>query len=101
MDNISIKKAIMINFVSKYSNVFIQLIINSILARLLTPDDYGIVAVITVFINFFTIIADMGIGPAIIQYKDLGEKQISDIFVFTFFVSVLISIGFVAFSYHS
>lgn len=99
MDNISIKKAIMINFVSKYSNVFIQLIINSILARLLTPDDYGIVAVITVFINFFTIIADMGIGPAIIQYKDLGEKQISDIFVFTFFVSVLISIGFVAFSY--
>lgn len=99
MSSISIKKAAMINFISKYSNIFIQLIINSVLARILTPDDYGIVAIITVFISFFTMIADMGIGPAIIQNKELNKKQISDIFIFTFFTSVLISIGFVCFSY--
>lgn len=99
MDSISIRKATIINFVSKYSNIFIQLIINSILARILTPDDYGIVAVITVFISFFTIIADMGIGPAIIQYKDLKEKEISDIFIFTFFAAILTAGGFIIFSY--
>lgn len=99
MSSISIKKATMINFVSKYSNIFIQLIINSILARILTPDDYGIVAIITVFISFFTTIADMGIGPAIIQNKDLNKKEISDIFIFTFFTAIIVSIGFICFSY--
>ncbi len=99
MNNISIKEATIINFASKYSNIIVQLIINSILARLLTPDDYGIVAVITVFISFFTIIADMGIGPAIIQYKDLKEREISDIFIFTFFAAILTTGGFIIFSY--
>ena len=99
MEEINIKKATIINFFSKYSNIFIQLLLNSILARLLTPDDYGIVAIITVFISFFTVIADMGIGPAIIQHKDLSKKQISDIFIFTVFVGLLVSIGFILFSY--
>lgn len=98
MSNISIKKATLINFISKYSNIVIQLLINSILARLLTPDDYGIVAIITVFIGFFTMIADMGIGPAIIQNKDLNKKEISDIFIFTIFIAIVISIGFTLFS---
>ncbi len=52
MANISIKKAALINFIAKYSNILIQLLVNCILARILTPDDYGIVAVITVFISF-------------------------------------------------
>ncbi|CDB16983.1 polysaccharide biosynthesis protein [Clostridium sp. CAG:221] len=41
----------------------------------------------------------MGIGPAIIQHKDLSKKQISDIFIFTVFVGLLVSIGFILFSY--
>ncbi len=99
MENISIKKAAIINFISRYSNILIQILINSVLARLLTPDDYGVVAVITVFISFFTIIADMGIGPAIIQDKTLTKKEISDIFIFTVFTAIAISIGFIIFSY--
>lgn len=99
MDNISIKRATIINFIARYSNIFIQLIINSILARLLTPDDYGVVAVISVFISFFTIIADLGVGPAIIQYKNLTKEEISDIFIFTLIVSIITSIGFIGFSY--
>lgn len=65
------KKAVTINFISKYSIVIIQLILNSILARLLTPDDYGIVSIITVFISFFTIIANMGMRHTVIQNKEL------------------------------
>lgn len=99
MNDISIKKATMINFISKYSNILIQLVINSVLARILTPSDYGIVAIITVFISFFTMIADMGIGPAIIQKKDLEDNEISDIFIFTFIISILIAIIFIYFSY--
>lgn len=96
--NISIKKAVSINFISKYSSIFIQLILNSILARILTPHDYGIVTVISVFIAFFTLIADMGIGPAIIQDRGLTERDISSIFKFTFFTSIIIGIIFILFS---
>lgn len=99
MGTTSIKKAVLINSIAKYSNVIIQLVINSILARLLTPKDFGIVAVIMVFISFFNILADMGIGPAIIQNKELDDKNISDIFLFTIFSAIAMSIAFAIFSY--
>lgn len=99
MSDISIKKATMINFVGKYSNVLVQLILNSILARLLTPSEFGVVAIITVFINFFAILADLGIGPAIIQNKELGKREISDIFIFTLVIAGILSLAFALFSY--
>lgn len=98
-ESISIKKATLINFITKYSNVLIQILINSILARLLTPDDYGIVAIVTVFTGFFTLIADMGIGPAIIQDKSLNDKDISSIFNLTILTAIGISLLFILFSY--
>lgn len=98
-DNSRLKNGIMITFVAKYSNIFIQLIINSILARLLSPEDFGIIAVITVFIAFFNILGDMGVGPAIIQNKSLEEKDISNIFKFLFIAGIFIAGGFYLFSY--
>lgn len=94
MNEIGLKKAVIINFIAKYSNIIVQLILNAILARLLTPDDYGIVAIISVFITFFSIIADMGIGPAIIQNKKLSKEENIDIFTFTIYVAIFISILF-------
>ena len=39
-------------FLAKYSNVFVQIIITSILARLISPEDFGVVAISMVFILF-------------------------------------------------
>lgn len=99
MSNISIKQAAFINFISRYSNVLIQLFINSILARVLTPNDYGVVAVVSVFTTFFSMLADMGIGPAIIQNKELDDKDISNIFLFTVITGFIVSVLFALFSY--
>lgn len=98
-NNITIKRATFINFISRYSNIIIQLGINAVLARLITPDDYGVIAVINVFIVFFTMLADMGIGPAIIQNKELTNEDVSNIFKFTIFSGILISLAFTVFSY--
>lgn len=49
----SMKKAAMINAFSKYFEIVRQLIFSAILSRLLSPEDYGIVAVVTVFTTFF------------------------------------------------
>lgn len=98
MNTSSIKKASIVNIIGKYTNVFIGLIFSAILARLLTPKEFGTVAVVTVFTNFFSLLANMGIGPAIIHNKQLSEEDISHIYSFTVRVGLLISMLFALFS---
>ena len=80
--------------VGKYASILLTLLTTSILSRLLTPQEYGVVAVTTVFTAFFTVIADLGIGTAIIQNKDLTDSEINDIFSFTVYTAVLLAILF-------
>ena len=89
------RKAILINFTTKYSVAIIQLIINLVLARLISPQEFGVVAIITVFSNFFILFSDMGIGPSIIQMKELRQKDYNNIFSFTFYAGILLMIGFI------
>ena len=51
--NISIKKAAFINAAANYSCVILQLGFSAILARILLPEDYGVIGVMTVFTTFF------------------------------------------------
>lgn len=94
-----IKSGVIITFIARYSNVLIQLIIGIILARLLSPEEFGIVAIIMVFITFFNLLADMGIGPAIIQNKDLKKKDDSILFNFTILLGAILAVSFYFFSF--
>lgn len=76
---------------AKYSGIVISLVIAGVLARLLSPDDFGIVAIATVIIAFFGIFTDMGISPAIIQNKNLTEQDLSEIFSFTLWMGMGLS----------
>lgn len=60
-------------------------------ARLLTPEDYGIVAVSGVFIGLMAIISDMGLTAGLINKKEVDKKEISGIFWF----SLVIALGLV------
>ncbi len=92
--DLSIKKAALINMTAKYSVVVIQLLYSAILARILTPKDYGIVSVINVFVVFFTILADLGIGSAIIQRHDLRNDDLNNIYSFSFVLGFGLAIVF-------
>lgn len=94
----NIRKAALINAVGKYAKIILTVIVTAILARILSASDYGIVAVITVFSTFFTTLSDMGFGPAIIQNKDLTDKDIDNIYSFTVYISVALMILFALFS---
>lgn len=95
----SIKKAAIINAAGKYSKVILSIIVEVILARLLTPHDYGVVAVVTVFTTFFATFSDMGIGTVIIQKKDLTKQDINQLYTFTVYAALFLSILFFLFSY--
>ncbi|MEL5892902.1 lipopolysaccharide biosynthesis protein [Bacteroides sp. GD17] len=80
--------------IAKYSGLVISLIITMILARILTPQEFGVVAIATVIITFLSMLCQMGIGPAIIQFKDLTTDDLDDIFSFSFYVGLLLALFF-------
>ena len=51
----------------------ISAVVSILLARILTPDDYGKVALVTVFNNIMYVLLDCGIGTALVQKKEVDE----------------------------
>lgn len=94
MSNISIKKATMINAFSKYFSLAINIIFVAILARIITPEDHGLISLVVVFTSFFTVISDLGIGTSIIQNKDLSQDDVSRLFGLTFWIGLILIILF-------
>lgn len=97
--NISIKKAAMINAIAKYATVFLQLGFVAILSRILTPKDFGVVAVITVFVTLFQLFADSGFGAGVIQNKELSKDDCNNIFSFSVYLGFVLLIVFIGLSY--
>ena len=94
MQTVSIKKATTITVIGKYSGVVIQFVYLAILSRILTPTEFGVVAIITVFTTFFALFSNMGIGPAIIQNKSLNNQDIKSIFALTFYIALTVTLVF-------
>lgn len=66
---------------AKYSGIFISLGITAILARHISPAAFGTMAIATVIMVFLDIFTDLGIGAAIIQFKDLTKRQLNSLFM--------------------
>ena len=70
-------------------------IIFVILARLLSPDDFGIYALATVVIGLSRVFSEIGLGPSLVQRRDLEDVHIRAAFTATLFLS-LVSAGIIA-----
>lgn len=68
----------------------ISLVVTVILARLIKPDEYGIVAIVTVFIALADTFAINGLGNALIQKKDADHLDFSSVFFFNLFFSAVL-----------
>jgi PST family polysaccharide transporter len=91
-----LRSGAIISFAARYSEIAIQILVTAVLSRLLTPSDFGVVAVITVFVVFFQILSSAGIGPAIIQEDSLDQQETATIFNLTILIGLAISLGFFA-----
>lgn len=90
--NMGMRAAAVFQFGSKYISMGASLVITAVLARLIAPADFGLVAIVTVFTGLFALLSDMGVGSAIIQYQDLTEEDYGGIFGF----SVILALGLTA-----
>lgn len=84
---------------AKYSVMIINIIVTAILARLLPPEDFGTIALTVVVTSFFDILANAGIGPAIIQNKDINETDLPNLFRFSTYLAFVLVLLFGALIY--
>ncbi len=78
------------NLIEKFGIQFTKLILGVILARLLTPADYGLIGMITVFFVVANVFINSGFGLAYVQKKDANETDASTIFFFNLFISIIL-----------
>lgn len=58
----------------------LQLIISIVIASFLSPKEFGLIAMVTVFTGFASIFVDLGFSSAIIQKKEINNKLLSSVF---------------------
>jgi O-antigen/teichoic acid export membrane protein len=66
--------------VMQYGNGALQLVGVVVLARLLQPEDFGLVAIVMVLTSFAPLLVDFGLGDATIQRSKITESQVSSLF---------------------
>ena len=88
------KLGILFSIVGRYSNVLIQLSVVAILARVLNPRDFGILGMIMVFSTFFNLLGNIGVGPAIINNRELTREDLGVISNYVFLQGVVLTLIF-------
>ena len=73
----------------KLSCQAVGFVVGMILARLLTPDDYGTVALLTIFTSIAGVFVDSGFGQALIQKKDANQLDYNSVFYLSLLLSGL------------
>jgi PST family polysaccharide transporter len=73
----------------------VHVLIRLVLARLLVPDDFGLVAMAAVFISFSSQLVDLGLGPALVQRVELTDVHKSTAFWTSAVVGIALALLFV------
>lgn len=77
--------------IAKYSGIVVQLLISAILARLISPAAFGTIAVAMVILYFLNIFSDIGIGAAVVQFKQLTKQHLNSLFTLTTYIGILLA----------
>lgn len=78
------------SFLERISSQIVSIIVAIILARLLEPKYYGIIAMVTVFITLGDILANSGFGRAVVQKKQACKEDYDNAFFLSIVVSLLV-----------
>lgn len=68
----------------------LSFVVSLVLARILLPEDYGVVAIVLVFITFADVFVVSGFSTSLIQKKDANETDFSTIFYCSLVVSIVL-----------
>ena len=77
-------------FAERSGAQLVSFIVSIVLARILSPEDYGTIALVTVFTAILQVFVDSGLGTALIQKKDADDLDFSSVFYFNIAICFLL-----------
>lgn len=80
--------------VDRFGQQAVQIIIGMILARLLSVEDYDIIALVIIFVSFSYVLVDSGFAQALIRKQDATETDYNSVFYFNISISVVLYVIF-------
>lgn len=90
MDNKNVVNNFIWRFAERCGAQAVTLIVSIVLARILTPSDFGTVSLVMVFTTIMQVFVDSGLGTALIQKKDADDLDFSSVFYFNFAVCLIL-----------
>lgn len=78
------------SFVERFSTQAVNFVLTIIMARLLTPNDYGLIGMLAIFISLSQVFIDGGFSTALVQRQDRTDEDFSTVFYINLSVSVVI-----------
>lgn len=81
-------KGVIWSAVERFSTQGVQFLFGILLARLLTPNDYGMIAMLTIFMAVSQTFIDSGFGNALIRKPDRTESDKATVFFFNIFMAI-------------
>lgn len=66
--------------IGRFSTQFISWAITIVVMRLLNPEDYGLVAMATIFSGLFALVAEIGLGSSLVQAREVSSEQMRQVF---------------------
>lgn len=79
-------------FTERTAAQLVTFIVSIILARILEPECYGTIALVTVFTTILQVFVDSGLGTALIQKKNADDLDFSSVFFFNMFMCIVLYI---------
>lgn len=92
-DNTRILSNFLWRFAERCGAQGVSFIVSVVLARLLAPEVYGTIALVTVFTAILNVFVDSGLGSALVQKKDADDLDFSSVFYFNVAVCCLLYLG--------
>ncbi|TDN98216.1 MOP flippase family protein [Sunxiuqinia elliptica] len=78
------------SFIDSFANQGVQFIVGIILARILSPREFGLIGMLTIFIAISQSFVDSGFSNALIRKKDCTQEDYSTVFYFNLLVGILL-----------
>lgn len=82
----------------KVCSMLLQMVVSVVVARLLVPEDFGVMAIMTFFTAVALVVVDSGFSQTLLRKAEATDNDYKSVFIFNLVVSVVLYLLFVALS---
>src|SRR5687768_4677608 len=82
------------SFINQFGTQVVNIVVSIFLARLIDPSEFGLLAMISIFVNFASIFIDFGFSSVLIQKDKVETEDLNTVFVCNIIVGLLLYLLF-------